>query len=229
MARTLGKVTLGMMTVFNAEGASFLTRSSPPGWYWYLPSPPPSSQGLLLAAWATLRSEEAEVGDRAATVSIAPNQSVQPRGMVAARELLQKCHPATPKIPLMMARRTWKGMSARALVQANATAAVGCMACPSRSSLRDHGSVRGAQFLWGGPISRWLTYVELRVALRSGLEGLLASLPLVGHAGTAGVPSAGDLGRAQARGGAKGGAADDARHGGRNWGCGWWSGEWSGG
>jgi hypothetical protein len=68
--RTLGNVTFGMMTVFNAEGASFLGAfMSPPGWYWYLPSPPPDSQGLLFSAWATLRSEEALVGDRAVTVS----------------------------------------------------------------------------------------------------------------------------------------------------------------
>lgn len=53
------------MTTFNAEGASFLELVSPPGWYWYLPSPPPSSQGLLFGAWATARSEEALVGDRA--------------------------------------------------------------------------------------------------------------------------------------------------------------------
>lgn len=69
VARTLGRVTLGMMTTFSAEGASFLVEVSPPGWYWYLPSPPPSSQGLLLGAWATLRSEEALVGDRAGIVS----------------------------------------------------------------------------------------------------------------------------------------------------------------
>lgn len=59
-----------MMTEFNAEGASFLgALGSPPGWYWYLPSPPPSSQGLLLAASATVRSEEALVGERAGMVS----------------------------------------------------------------------------------------------------------------------------------------------------------------
>ena len=112
-----------------------------------------------------------------------------------------------------------------ALVQANAAAAVGYIARPSGSSLHGDWSFPEAQFLRGGLMSRWLTYVELRVALRSGLEGLLAGLPLV-DAGSAGVPSAGDLGRAQARGGAKGGAADDARHGGRNWDCGWRSGEW---
>jgi hypothetical protein len=32
---TFGRVTLGMMTVFNAEGASFVGAFlSPPGWYW---------------------------------------------------------------------------------------------------------------------------------------------------------------------------------------------------
>lgn len=61
-----------------------------------------------------------------------------------------------------------------------------------------------------------LTYVELRILLCSSLESLLAGLALVG-AGAAGVPSAGDVGGAEARGGAEGGASDDARHGGRNW------------
>ena len=65
--RTLGKVTLGMMTTFNAEGASFLgALRSPPGWYWYLPSPPPSFQGSLFSACAIVRCEEALVGFRAA-------------------------------------------------------------------------------------------------------------------------------------------------------------------
>lgn len=63
------------MTTFNAEGASLgAALGSPPGWYWYLPSPPCSSHGLLLAAWATFRSEEELVGDRAAVVSIARAQ-----------------------------------------------------------------------------------------------------------------------------------------------------------
>jgi hypothetical protein len=63
-----------------------------------------------------------------------------------------------------------------------------------------------------------LTYVELRVLLGAGLEGVLAGLPLVlarvvrGHGG---VPSARDLGGAEARGGAEGGASGDGRHGGR--------------
>jgi len=71
-----------MTTSFNAEGASFLgALKSPPGWYWYLPSPPPSSHGLLLGAWETERSEEALVGERAACVSEA---SVK-RGCVGAR------------------------------------------------------------------------------------------------------------------------------------------------
>lgn len=112
---TLGRVTLGMTTTFNADGASFLgALVSPPGWYWYLPSPPPSSQGLLLGAWETDRSEEALVGDRAADVSDVRHQVPRPRD-AWARGLLQKCHPATPKMPLMMARRTcgWKLARAR--------------------------------------------------------------------------------------------------------------------
>jgi hypothetical protein len=65
--RTLGKVTLGMMTTFNAEGASFLgALRSPPGWYWYLPSPPPSFQGSLSSACAMVRCDEELVGFRAA-------------------------------------------------------------------------------------------------------------------------------------------------------------------
>lgn len=64
--RTFGRVTFGMMTTFNAEGASFLgALGSPPGWYWYFPEPPPSFQGSLSAACATVRSEEELVGDRA--------------------------------------------------------------------------------------------------------------------------------------------------------------------
>lgn len=56
--------------MFNAEGASFLgALGSPPGWYWYLPSPPADSHGLLFSAWLTLRSEEELVGDRAVIVS----------------------------------------------------------------------------------------------------------------------------------------------------------------
>lgn len=64
-----------------------------------------------------------------------------------------------------------------------------------------------------------MTYVELRIALGSGLEGVLAGLPVVlrGDARIGGVPSAGELGGAEARGGAEGGASDNARHGGRNW------------
>jgi hypothetical protein len=56
-----------MMTTFKADGASFLGAfGSPPGWYWYLPSPPPSFHGSLSAALETWRSDEALVGDRAA-------------------------------------------------------------------------------------------------------------------------------------------------------------------
>lgn len=110
MGDTLGRVTLGMMTTLRADGASFFgALGSPPGWYWYLPEPPPSSHGLLLAASATRRSEEALVGDRAAVVSNAgiytPGQARRRRGR------LQKCHPATPKMPLMMASRTYSSGS----------------------------------------------------------------------------------------------------------------------
>jgi hypothetical protein len=62
---TLGSVTLGMTTTFRAEGASFLTLVSPPGWYWYGPEPPSCFQGSLPSALATARSDEALVGERA--------------------------------------------------------------------------------------------------------------------------------------------------------------------
>jgi hypothetical protein len=64
--RALGSVTFGITTTFNAEGASFLTLVSPPGWYWYGPDPPSSFQGSLCGALETARSEEALVGERAA-------------------------------------------------------------------------------------------------------------------------------------------------------------------
>jgi hypothetical protein len=62
---TLGSVTLGMTTVFRADGASFLTLVSPPGWYWYGPAPPSCFQGSLPSALETARSDEALVGERA--------------------------------------------------------------------------------------------------------------------------------------------------------------------
>lgn len=37
---------------------------SPPGWYWYGPEPP-SFHGSLSVAFATVRSDEALVGERA--------------------------------------------------------------------------------------------------------------------------------------------------------------------
>jgi hypothetical protein len=64
---TLGSVTLGMTTTFRAEGASFLTLVSPPGWYWY-GLEPPDFQGSLCSALETVRSDEALVGERAAQV-----------------------------------------------------------------------------------------------------------------------------------------------------------------
>jgi hypothetical protein len=54
-----------MTTTLSAEGASFLTLVSPPGWYWYGPEPPLSFQGSLPEALATARSDEALVGERA--------------------------------------------------------------------------------------------------------------------------------------------------------------------
>jgi hypothetical protein len=61
----LGSVTFGMTTTLRAEGASFLMLVSPPGWYWYGPAPPSCFQGSLSAALATVRSEDALVGERA--------------------------------------------------------------------------------------------------------------------------------------------------------------------
>lgn len=65
---TLGSVTLGTTTTFKAEGASFLTLVSPPGWYWYGLEPPPDFQGSLCSALETVRSDEALVGERAAQI-----------------------------------------------------------------------------------------------------------------------------------------------------------------
>ncbi|KAJ8110707.1 hypothetical protein OPT61_g6511 [Boeremia exigua] len=64
---TLGSVTLGITTTLRAEGASFFTLVSPPGWYWY-GLEPPDFQGSLCSALETARSEEALVGERAARV-----------------------------------------------------------------------------------------------------------------------------------------------------------------
>jgi hypothetical protein len=61
--------------------------------------------------------------------------------------------------------------------------------------------------------TRDAAYVELGVALRARLEGLLASLSLgLGLFGSSAGPAAGDGGGAQARGGAEGGAGDNGRH-----------------
>jgi hypothetical protein len=79
------------MTSFKAEGASLRAfEVSPPGWYWYwawLPVFQGSESGALLTGF----SEEAEVG------------------------LREKCQPAMPKAPDMMARRIW-GEKFRTLV-----------------------------------------------------------------------------------------------------------------
>lgn len=68
---TLGRVTLGITTTLRAEGASFFTLVSPPGWYWY-GLEPPVFQGSLCSALETVRSEEALVGERAAQVQYGP-------------------------------------------------------------------------------------------------------------------------------------------------------------
>lgn len=64
---TFGKLTFGMITLCNADGASFGAFAGfPPGWYWYLKSPPAPSvcHGLEWAATATWASEVEEVGLR---------------------------------------------------------------------------------------------------------------------------------------------------------------------
>lgn len=66
-------MTLGITTTFKAEGASFFTLVSPPGWYWY-GLEPPDFQGSLCSALETARSEEALVGERAARVQRGPAQ-----------------------------------------------------------------------------------------------------------------------------------------------------------
>jgi hypothetical protein len=78
---TLGRLTLGTMTSLRAEGASLRgLLVSPPGWYWYLASPP-VFQGSESTAMATGFSDEEEVG------------------------LREKCQPARPKAPDMMVSR----------------------------------------------------------------------------------------------------------------------------
>lgn len=105
---TLGRVTLGMTTTLSAEGASFLTLVSPPGWYWYGPTPPSCFQGSLPAALATARSEEALVGERACNCQ---HVKTGARGRIDVSGNIQKCHPARPKTPLMIANRTCRRIS----------------------------------------------------------------------------------------------------------------------
>lgn len=63
--RTLGKFTLGTMTTLTALGASLGSAcGSPPGWYWYLPSPAPVSHGMPELAMPTFSSEVEPVGER---------------------------------------------------------------------------------------------------------------------------------------------------------------------
>lgn len=100
---TLGRLTLGTMTSFKAEGASLRALEvSPPGWYWYLASPP-VFQGSESGAMLTGFSDEEEVG------------------------LREKCQPARPKAPDMMVRRIWKWLSVTviALLVIGLTACVG--------------------------------------------------------------------------------------------------------
>jgi len=102
-----------MTTTFKAEGASFLTLVSPPGWYWYGPAPPSCFQGSLSVALETDRSDEALVGERAVSVSYKSSARMCEAGWIGlSHGDLQKCQPARPKTPLMMTRSTCRGQLA---------------------------------------------------------------------------------------------------------------------
>lgn len=169
-SRTLGRVTLGITTTFRAEGASFLTLVSPPGWYWY-GLEPPCFQGSLCSALETNRSDEALVGERATQVQygVAPSRVVGLSGELT-------------EVPACESKDT---------------------AHDGQEHLRNSISVP-LRALTGQML---ITYIELRVALRAGLEGILAGLPLcvssVRGGGGAG-PAAGKSGGAEARGSAEG-------------------------
>lgn len=78
---TFGRFTFGIITSLSALGASFLgLLGSPCGWYWYWASPP-VFQGSVPSALPILFSEDEEVGFE------------------------EKCQPARPKAPDMIARR----------------------------------------------------------------------------------------------------------------------------
>ena len=81
LSHTFGRFTFGMMTSFNALGASFFARDvSPPGWYWYLPDEP-VFHGSLSGTVEMACSEVEEVG------------------------LREKCQPTNAKAPVMMVSR----------------------------------------------------------------------------------------------------------------------------
>lgn len=83
MLLTFGRLTLGMITSFNALGAFLLPLlESPPGWYWYAACSP-VFHGSEPCTLATGFSEDEDVG------------------------LRLKCQPARPKAPDMMARRIY--------------------------------------------------------------------------------------------------------------------------
>ena len=64
-SRTLGRLTSGMTVTLMALGASFGAFAGlPPGWYRYLPSEAPLSQGMDSRAMPTGVSEVAAVGVR---------------------------------------------------------------------------------------------------------------------------------------------------------------------
>lgn len=64
-SRTLGRLTSGMTTTLRALGASLgAILESPPGWYLYLPSVEPVSQGIPSLARPMVASDVDLVGDR---------------------------------------------------------------------------------------------------------------------------------------------------------------------
>ena len=79
---TLGKFTLGTITLFRALGASFGALDlSPPGWYWYLkcssgllPLELSTCQGMVPSAMLTLTSDDADVGLRPREYILTPLQ-----------------------------------------------------------------------------------------------------------------------------------------------------------
>ena len=122
-------------------------------------------------------------------------------GMVyrsTSRGSSQKCHPASPKTPDIIASRT-------------------CLI----------GSVPYISLSWN-PKMIIPTYIELGVALGASLDGLLARLPVFSSSFACSrcITTWGCGSAEKAGGGPKGGAADEGRHGVTNWGavCGNWGG-----